>query len=321
MNVIHQVVGDEVKKKGSMYKLSYPVQRGIVKNWEEMEDILHYTLHNELMVCPQDHAVLLTEAPLNPKANREKMAEVMFETFNSPALYVEIQSVLVLYASCRTSGIVIDSGDGVTQFVPIDECKVVQHAVDRINLAGTDLTNYLGQMLTERGLYFNSAAEKEMVKSIKENVCHVTDDLEQKQACDQINYELPDGRVITVGNERFRCPEALFQPSILGMDVRGIDELAYNSIRKCTSEIQEKLLGNIILAGGSSCFPGITERMQKEIVALAPPSTTVNVIVPEPKRYSSWIGGSVLASLSEFQDILISKQEYIESGSSVVHSK
>ncbi|TKR75970.1 hypothetical protein L596_017186 [Steinernema carpocapsae] len=135
------------------------------------------------------------------------------------------------------------------------------------------------------------------------------------------SYELPDGQVITIGNERFRCPEVLFQPAFIGMEQQGIHETTYFSIMKCDVDIRKDLYANTVLSGGTSMFPGIADRMQKEIQHLAPSTMKIKIIAPPERKYSVWIGGSILASLSTFQQMWISKQEYDESGPAIVHRK
>jgi actin len=320
-------VGDEAQAKRGVLLLKYPIEHGMITNWDDMEKIWHHCYFNELRVPPEEHPCMLTEAPLNPKANREKMIDVMFGTFNVPNFYVGVQAVLSLYASGRTTGIVLDIGDGVAHTVPIYEGYALPHAILRTDLAGRDITDYLVKLMTETGASFSTSAEREIVRDMKEKTCFAALDFDQaKKEAEQssthdVVYELPDGTTVTIGSQRFRAPEALFQPSLLGKEFPGIHELTFNSIIKCDIDVRRDLYQNVCLSGGTTMITGLPERLNKELVSLAPSTIKIKIVAPAERKFSVWIGGSILSSLSTFQAMWISKSEYDEAGPSIVHRK
>merc|ERR1711865_57934 len=289
--------------KRDILKLEYPIAHGIVTNWEDMEKIWHHTFYNELRVTPSDHGVLLTEAPLNPKANREKMGEIMGETFDVPKVYVAIQAVLSLYATGRTTGIVVDSGDGVTHTVPVYEGYSLPHAIMRLDVAGRDLTGWMIKLLSEGGYSFVTTAEQEIARDIKEKLTYVAMDFDKEKAeadssgqdadgetLDK-NYEMPDGKVITIGSARFRCPEALLTPKLLGKEMGGIAVLTFNSIEK---------------------------RLKKDLLGMVPAGQTIEIIAQPERKYAVWLGGSILSSLATFETMWVTKLMWQETGASVM---
>jgi centractin len=318
--------GDKAKDLRGILKLNYPTKHGITTDWKDMQNLWQH-VYNELNVVQDQHPVLLTEAPLNPRPNRLKAAEIFFETFNVPALYVQVQAILSLYASGKTTGVVLDSGDGVTNAVPVYEGFILPHAVTRIDVAGRDITDYLQLLLRKAGHNFHTSAELEVVKDIKEKICFVAFNIEKidKEDSEDVEpehaYKLPDGNVIQVGAEKFRAPEVLFNPGLIGLEYVGIHQCLVNSISKCDMDIRRSLFSDIILAGGSTMHDGFGDRLLVEVRKLAPRDTKIRILAPPERILSTWIGGSILASLATFKKMWVTRKEYDDAGKNAIYRK
>jgi len=322
-------MGEEAMSKKGVLSISYPIEHGIVKDWADMEKVWHYTFFDGLRINPEEHPVIVTEAPMNPKKNRERMVEMLFEKFSVPATFVVIQAVMSLYSSGRTTGTVVDSGDGVTHVVPVYEGFTMPHAIQRLDLAGRDLSEYMVKILHESGVNMTSSAEKEIVRNMKETSCYVCQDgidAEMTKAKERPTdvekiYELPDGNKVTLLTERFRVPEVLFDPMLCGRELPGMHEATHTCIAACDIDVRRDLYRNIVLSGGTTMFPGIGERLTADVKALAPQKVDVKVSANPHRRYIVWMGASIIAQLSSFSKMLIWKSEYDESGPGVVHNK
>ena len=324
----YHYVGDEAMAKRGILRLRYPIEHGFITRWDLIGELWDHTFKNELRIKDTSECdVFLTEAPLTPKENREKMTQIVFEEFNARRFYVAIADVLSLYASGRTTGVVLSSGDGVTHCVPVYEGYCLPHAVMRLDLAGRDITEYLQKLLGERGYTFHTSWKKDHLRAIKTTKCYVAMDFDDEYEkyknepdLEQI-YKLPDGEIITVGKERIQAPECMFRPTMLGLSQSGIHSHLHWSIMKCDKDIRKDLYENIVMSGGNTMFQGMPERLKKEMKALAPDSVNVKIIAPPERKYSVWIGGSILSSLSTFRYMWITKEEYDENGPSIVHRK
>jgi len=319
-------VGHRAEELRGILTLKYPMAHGVVEHWDDMELIWRH-IYSEMKVIAEEHPVLLTEAPLNPRRNREKAAEVFFETFGCPALFVSAQAVLSLYASGRTTGVVLDSGDGVTHAVPVYEGFALPHAVMRSDIAGRDVTEHLMVQLRRTGHVFHTSAEREVVRQIKEKECYVAfnpqkeEQNEHDKASGQHQYKLPDGTMISLGAERFRAPEILFHPSIVGLEYPGIHELLACSISRADLDLRMALFSQIVLSGGSTMFEKFGDRLLNEVRKLAPKDIKIRISAPPERKFSTWIGGSILASLATFKKMWVSKEEFEEDGFPILHRR
>ena len=269
--------------------------------------------------------MLLTEPPLNPRSNRETAAQILFETFNVPALYSSIQAVLSLYASGRTTGIVLDSGDGVSHAVPVYNGFAITNSVRRIDVAGRDVTENLQKHLRRAGHVFHTSAEKEIVRIMKEKVSYVALDAQREDkefhqraaagprggagAGDDkqrvVEYPLPDGRTIKLGPERFWAPEILFNPELIGLEYPGVHQILVDSIQRTDMDLRKALYGSIVLSGGSTLTRGFGDRLLHEVQRLAVRDMRIKIFAPPERKYTTWTGGSILAGLSTFKKVCL----------------
>ena len=314
------LVGDKASSQSSM---SHPIERGIVKDWEDMEKVWHHTFYEELRIAPEEYSILLTEPANNPKVNREKTTEIMFEKFNAPSLFLASQEALSLVASGRSTGLVLNCGEEICRAVPICEGHVLPHAICELEIGGKTLTDFLIKLLEQRGYCFsNTSSELEVVRDIKEKLTFVSLDFENEPPQTVNDSDSNEwGRQINIGNERFTCPEALFKPSLVGLDDwPGIDEIVFNSIVKCELELRLELYKNIVLAGGCSMFEGLGERLRRRLKEFIPIATPLKVVAPPERKYSAWIGGSIYSQSLQDRDWM-DKMDYDEFGPAVVHRK
>jgi centractin len=299
------LIGKRAQELRGLLKIRYPMEHGIVTDWEDMERIWQYVYAEELKTLPEEHPVLLTEAPLNPRQNREVAAQIFFETFNVPAFFTSIQAVLSLYASGRTTGIVLDSGDGVTHAVPVYEGFSMPLAIRRIDVAGRDVTDALQTHLRKAGYNLHTSAEKEVVRMIKEKCCFIAMNpaKEEQQLKEQEEFKLPDGNTIKLGAERFRAPEILFNPDLHGLEYPGMPQIIVDSINRADLDMRRDLFQSIVLSGGTTLTKGFGDRMLYEIKRLARDETKIKILAPPERKYSTWIGGSILAGLNTFKKV------------------
>lgn len=322
----HILIGSKAVEHRGVVQLNYPLTHGIVESkqdWEAMSKIWEHALEEMDVQNSEQHPVLLTEASNNPNENREKAAQIFFENFGVPGFYIEVQAVLSLYAAAKTTGIVLDSGDGVSCVVPIYEGVGLWHAAQRMNVAGRDVTEYL-QLLFQRGGYnFYSSAEMQIVKTIKEQKCFVVPDIQkaEEKKIDEISYELPDGQVIKIHEQRFQAPEILFDPSIIDEEYPGVHEALSKAIKKSDVDIRNGLYSNILLSGGSTMFTGFGERLLKELRQISPSHTKIKIFAPRNRLESTWIGGSILANLAAFKKMWITRESWEEKGKRAIYQK
>jgi len=332
------MVGEECSKYRAMLETSHPVENGIVKDWVGMRHLWDHTW-KQLKINPPEHRILLTEPPMNPKDNQKRMLENMFEKYQFAGAKVSIQAMLVLYAQGLLTGVVLDSGDGVTHIVPVWEGICPPLLIKRLNVAGRHITRYLIKLLQVRGYAFNRTADFETVRLIKEKLCYVGYDLdvERRLALETTvliqKYELPDGRVIKMGAERFEAPECLFSPHLIDCENDGMADMLFKMIQEADIDLRPAFYKHIVLSGGTTMFPGLPSRLEKDMRDLYLKNILkgdekklakfkLRIEDPPRRKHMVFLGGSVLADIMKDKDeFWISKAEWAEFGDNIIGKK
>lgn len=325
-------IGNKAQNLRGLLRIRYPISHGCVQNWNDMEEIWNQVI-SDLNGKSEEHPLSITEEPLNPRVNRSKMCEILFETFNFPALHIAMAPVLALYSTGRTTGTVVDSGDGVTTVVPVFEGFSVAGSIRRINLAGRDITHQLQLELLRTGYSLTTSSEFEIVRSMKERLCYVSLDeishtVGKTRVSDFLKYDtsakvkkfkLPDGKSINASEPTLTSPcELLFQPEIYGFEESSLTNALYYAILKTDADLRDKLFQNIVLSGGSTLFKNFGTRLLRELSKIDP-ERKLKIYASPDRKMSSYVGGSILASLSTFKNVLVTKQDYAEDPYCIYH--
>lgn len=310
------------------------IERGLVKNWEGMEHLLNH-IDNLLGISKDPNTpLLLTEAALVPREQREELVKILFEKHHITGVYFASSPVLSLYASGRTSGMVLEMGHGSCHTVPVFEGFALYHSILQMDFGGDDLTSWMGKQISSHNITFPTHHQRDIWSYVKELHCPVASDrsafttaVNENNKGDVVYHTLPDGTVIPLGTERYLPCEAFFDPSLVVFDNpgtpsaglrRGIHQLAMDSTRKCDQDVAPLLFGNVVLSGGSSLYRGLPDRIHRELQELAP-AEKVRIFASTERRNAAFVGGSIVASLPTFQEMWVTKADYDEIGPAVAH--
>ncbi|KAL7719712.1 actin [Entamoeba marina] len=316
-------IGDDAISRRGVLKLKYPINHGIVNNWDDMEYLINHAYYNELHCLPEEQPIVLTEPPLNSKNSREKLTEILFETFEIPSMYLNTTSFFSLYATNKSTGVVVDIGETVSYISLLYNGYLLQNESTSNRICGWELTMYLKRILDSRGLYISSTnCSLDDFYYVKETMCYVAqNESDLKKYPANNSYEQLDGTLINFGHELVECAEPLFQPTLLGMDICGIHQTTFNSIMACDKSIRNELFNNIVICGGSTMFPGFETRFEKEINNYPLNQNQVHVEAPINRNNLSWKGASKFSTTSIFEEKSLTKNEYEEYGEEYIHSK
>jgi actin len=323
-------VGDVAREKRGLLEIQRPLKHGLVTDWDAMQHLWHHVFYDDLKIACEEHPIIVTEAADNSRQDREKTVEILFECFNAPAVVIQNASVLTLFSTGRSSGLVVDSGASRTSIGPVWEGYGLPHFSRRLNFGGDDVTSLLFGKLRGDGYPFSTESDREEVEKIKQEHCYVSMNLDKESAyCRESRsierwHKLPDGQEVYLNDHRFATPEALFNPAMfgeVGKGSPGIHEVINATIQMCDPTVQAEMYSAIVLGGGNTLFPKLDERLQREVSDMSPKGTAVRAVAFPDRKYAAWLGGSVVGSLKTFPCMWVSKNEYDDYGASIIHRK
>ena len=322
------IIGSQCDKNLNVLKLRYPIKHGYFQNSEDIYPLFNY-IFSILKIPPDEinsYPVLITEPLHNPVYNRENISHILFEKFLINKLFFASQPVLSLFSTSNTTGIILESGEGVTQSCVIYEGFSIPNSFERCDYGGEDVTNYLDDILKKLGFFFETSSEKQIIKEIKEKYCwacpkNINENIVKNSEFEKENHFLPDGNVIKLGVERIFPAEILYKPEMIGLEYPGFHEMIFNSINKVDIELRKKLYENILLSGGNTAIKGTSNKVFSEIKQLVNQNMKIKINSPKNPHLLSWIGGNVISELEIFKKMWITKEDWEEKGDSILQEK
>ena len=321
MELQERYVGDDAISKYEIMNFSYPIKRGEVTDWDKFENLMHYLLYSEMKVVPEEVSILITESPRTSRENREKLTEILFETFNVKRLHIANSSMVGLFSYGKTSGLIVDSGFNVTSTVPIYEGYPLSHASIRINIGGEDLSkNLLSMIQSNLEETYVDIKGRILADDIKEKLGYLLLNQDDGDDVKDVTYELPDGKKIELSNELYKSNEILFNPDEEIKKENGLlslKNMVIDSINKCDNEIKSDIKENICLTGGTTLLKNFPEKLKNEL-SDSSEGTNFNLSAEQERLFSTWIGGSIVSSLDNFQFMWVNKKEYNDNGKNLL---
>ena len=321
MELKERYVGDDAISKYEIMNFSYPIQRGEVTDWDKFENLMHFLLYSEMKVVPEEVSILITESPRTSRENREKLTEILFETFNVKRLHIANSSMLGLFSYGKTSGLIVDSGFNITSTVPVYEGYPLSHASIRINIGGEDLSkNLLSMIQNNLDENYKDIKGRILADDIKEKLGYLLLNPDDDDDVKDVTYELPDGKKIELSKELYKANEILFSPNEENEKEKGllsIKNMVIDSINKCDNEIKNDIKENICLTGGTTLLKNFPEKLKNEL-SESSEGTNFNLSAEQERLFSTWIGGSIVSSLDNFQFMWVNKKEHTDNGKNLL---